>query len=71
MKVFLHDEKHESVFAELDIGEIDAVQQELLEQLAFFLEDQGVLNRYRRMVIAKSYIRKTDEDTGDSSIVFE
>lgn len=69
MKLFLYDEKHEQVNSYLDLGTLSEREVELLDQVTVWLEREGVLNRYKNLVIAESY-KQTYED-GESQIQFE
>lgn len=50
MKLYLYDQKHERVDAEMDVENIEEVQ-----RIIDFLWQHDVLNRYQSLTLAKSY----------------
>jgi hypothetical protein len=69
MKLFLYDEKHESVIDELDLGNLDAATTAMFEQVIGFLDWNKVTGRYRRLVVADRYRVEYEDDF--ASVVFE
>ena len=69
MKLFLYDDKHQQVNSYLDLGSLGEREVGMLEQITAWLEREGVLNRYKNVVVAESY--KQTYDDGESQIEFE
>ncbi len=55
MKLFHHDDKHDRINGELDLGDISFKEQQLLKQVIAFLAQQGVTNRRQNVTLAKTY----------------
>lgn len=69
MKLFLHDRKHEQILAELDLGEISHEQEALLDKIINFLDEQGVTDRYKDLMLANGYTQGIQD--GESVIEFD
>jgi hypothetical protein len=65
MKLFIYDEKHE-----MDLGCISEEELTLLENIAIFLEENNITNRYKRLVLGNKYRRVYDELNEFSEIKF-
>lgn len=70
MKLFLHDEKHDRVNAELDLGEIAETEKVLLEKVIKFSGDNHITSRYNRLIMATSYREFYDEKDDFREIIF-
>jgi hypothetical protein len=66
LKLYLYDEKHEQILAEKAIL---AKEKLFLEEIITFLNDNGVLNRYKQLAICSYAEVKYDED-GEPTIEF-
>jgi hypothetical protein len=69
MKLFIHDEKHETLLAELDLGELTDLEEKLLHKVVDFLDREGVTNRYNELVLAHSYEYRNYD--GENIVSFE
>ena len=56
-KLFIHDEKHEQVIGELDLGEITKKEEILIGKIIKFLADNELTDRYKRLVLAEDFKR--------------
>ena len=59
MKIFIHDEKHDRILAEFDIGDHPLVITRM-EGLVEFLNEINT-DRYNRLVVAKDHYTKYDD----------
>lgn len=70
MKLFIYDGKHEQIIGELDLGNLDINDKCLVRDIVTFLDKQGFTDRYKQLVLAKSY-KETKDEEGFSEIEFE
>ncbi len=71
MKLYIHDEKHEQILGQLDLGSLTNDEAVLLEKILLFLEKKGVSYSYQRLVIAaKHRIIVQDEEGEGATIIF-
>lgn len=69
MNLYIHDEKHEQIVGELNLGEITEKEKEIIRKICDFLEEKAITNRYKSLVLAESYEVKNDD--GEPLIVFD
>lgn len=71
MKLFLYDDKHDHVFGELDLGVVSPETNELIEKIISFLEENGITDRYKNIVLGQSYTRELDPETDEFFVSFK
>ncbi len=64
MKLFLFDEKHEQVHAEMEITNLKQT-----EDIILFFHNNHIIDRYTSLVIAEAYTVVYED--GERSVVFE
>lgn len=69
MKLFIYNEKDETVNGEIDLGTISITEVALLEKVFEWLGYKGITNSYHDLVLADNF-HQTYED-GESIIVFK
>lgn len=68
-KLFFHDDKHQNVHAEMELGDLTVENKELLEKVFEFLRANHVLDRYRELTIAESFHEHWED--GEKQLSFE
>ncbi len=61
MKLFIHDEKHDQIIYELELGNLNEKEKILVEEIIKFLNTK-MDNRYFKLVMAESYIKLYDDN---------
>ncbi len=69
MKLFIHDEKHERINGELDLGEITDKEKELIQKTIDFLESNEITNRYCQLKLANKAVVEYQE--GEPEVIFD
>jgi hypothetical protein len=68
MYLFLYDEKHEQILAQMFIN--DALKEEL-EKIIKFADENKLTNRYKRLIIAKDYnVKLLDEGFHEIEFIY-
>lgn len=70
MKLFIHDEKHEQVIAELDLGKLSASEIDLIDIIIRFLDNECITTRYCNLVLAESYDKVICDEDENMEIKF-
>jgi len=69
MKLFIHDQKHEKINGELDLGEINDKEKELVEKTIAFLETNNITNRYCQLRLANKAV--VEYQDGEPEVIFD
>lgn len=71
MKLYVHDEKHQNVNGELNLGEVSEKEAAMIKKIMDFLGEQGMSHRYARLVLANNYTVTYDKEDGFPTVKFE
>jgi hypothetical protein len=71
LNLYLYDEKHENVFADLSLGPISKDTEEAIEKVIEFLDTKEITTRYSQLRLAKSYSKTFDKETSEYVVSFE
>lgn len=67
MKLYLYDQKHETILSELPLPK--NVDRKTIDRIIAFLDSNGITNKYKQLVLANGYTRECED--GEYYIDFE
>lgn len=69
MNIYLYDQHREVILDVFSIPNTNNIG--IIENILNWLEERSITNEYKKLVIAKSYVKKYDEESGLTTIEFQ
>lgn len=72
MKLFYYDLKHNEIHDELELGNLTKDQEDLVDKIIEFLNENEILDgRYKNLILAQNITKEYDPETGFSELMIE